>query len=205
MVITMSIFFIAFSIDIIAEAHWYISALVVPFFYLMCMGLPSVLITALLKWLIVGRHKKEQVPLYSYKVWRSEAITTTYEALSIPYMLEFIKGTPWLPIVMRLFGVKTGKRIYMDTCDITEPDLVNIGDDAALNQDCGPQTHLFEDRVMKTGTVYIGARSTVRARSIILYDTVVSDGVHLAALSLVMKGEVLEPNTRWAGSPVKAL
>ncbi|MDI9320174.1 MAG: amino acid adenylation domain-containing protein [Phycisphaerales bacterium] len=205
LVITMSIFFIAFSIDIISEGVWYISALVIPFFYLMFMGLPSVLITALLKWIVVGRHKKEQVPLYSYKVWRSEAITTTYEALSIPYMLEFIKGTAWLPIVLRLFGVKMGKRVYMDTCDITEPDLVTIGDEAALNQDCGPQTHLFEDRVMKTGTVYIGARSTVRARTIILYDSIVSDGVHLAPLSLVMKGEVLEPNTRWSGSPVRGV
>ena len=205
MVITMSIFFIAFSIDIIAGGPWYISALVIPFFYVVFMGLPSVLITALLKWIIVGKHKKEQVPLYSYKVWRSEAITTTYEALSIPYMLEFLKGTPWLPIVLRLFGAKTGKRIYMDTCDITEADLVTIEDEAALNQDCGPQTHLFEDRVMKTGSVYIGKQCSIRARSIVLYDSVLHANVHLAPLSLVMKGEVLEPNTRWAGSPVKAI
>lgn len=203
MVITMSIFFIAFSIDIIAEDHWYVSALVIPFFYVVFMGLPSILITVLLKWIIVGKHKKEQVPLYSHKVWRSEAITTTYEALSIPYMLEFLKGTPWLPIAMRLFGAKMGKRIYMDTCDITEPDLVTIDDDVALNYDCGPQTHLFEDRIMKTGLIYIGKQSSIRAKSIILYDSILNDNVHIAPLSLVMKGEVLETNTRWAGSPIK--
>ena len=93
----------------------------------------------------------------------------------------------------------------MNTTDITEYDMVRIGDEAQLNEDCGPQTHLFEDRVMKVGPVVIGARTTIGARSIILYESEVGNGVKLDALSLVMKGENLPEHTSWGGSPVKAV
>lgn len=66
-----------------------------------------------------------------------------------------------------------------------------------------PQTHLFEDRIMKVGSVKIGNQTTISARSIILYDTEIGDNVHVDALSLVMKGEVLSDNTSWHGSPVR--
>jgi non-ribosomal peptide synthetase-like protein len=91
----------------------------------------------------------------------------------------------------------------MNTADITEFDMVSIGSDSALNEDSGPQTHLFEDRVMKIGAIKIGARSSIGARSIILYDSEVGDDVNLTPLSLVMKGENLQSGTNWTGSPVK--
>jgi non-ribosomal peptide synthetase-like protein len=91
----------------------------------------------------------------------------------------------------------------MNTTDVTEFDMVSIGTDAELNDDCGPQTHLFEDRVMKVGPVRIGDRVSVGARTIILYDTSIGNDVRIEPLSLVMKGEVLSPNTSWTGSPIK--
>lgn len=104
---------------------------------------------------------------------------------------------------LHLLGAKTGKRVWMNTTDITEFDMVSIGDDSALNQDCGPQTHLFEDRVMKIGPVKIGSRSSIGSGTIILYDSEIGDDTRIEALSLVMKGERLAPGTDWTGSPVK--
>lgn len=174
-----------------------------PFYYLFYMGAPALLVTLLLKWVTVGKFKKEQNPMWTHKVWRSEANTTTYEALAVPFFLEFMKGTPFLPMILSLFGAKFGKRVWLNTTDITEHDMVSIGDDTALNEDCGPQTHLFEDRVMKVGSVKIGARCSIGARSIILYDSEIGDDVKLEPLSLVMKGEKLANETSWTGSPIK--
>jgi carbonic anhydrase/acetyltransferase-like protein (isoleucine patch superfamily) len=79
---------------------------------------------------------------------------------------------------------------------------VRIGDEAELNAWSGPQTHWFEDRVMKIGTVDIGARVTVGACSTILYGAHVGDGVRLGPLTLVAKGERLPAGTCWEGAPV---
>ncbi|WDF53944.1 Pls/PosA family non-ribosomal peptide synthetase [Mucilaginibacter sp. KACC 22063] len=176
-----------------------------PFYYLYYMGLPAFFTTVLLKWVVVGRYKHEQKPMWTPRVWLSEAITTTYEALAVPFFLDFLRGTPYLPAALRLLGVKIGKRVWMNTTDITEYDMVSIGTDSALNEDCGPQTHLFEDRVMKVGAVNIGERCSVGARTIILYDSELGNDVSLQPLSLVMKGEKLAASTSWTGSPIKAL
>jgi non-ribosomal peptide synthetase-like protein len=206
-IICCSVLFIAYCHDLIKDRNiWQILGQLpkLPFYYLLYMGAPSLFVTIALKWLTIGKFKKEQRPMWTHKVWRSEAITTTYEALAVPFLLEYMKGTPYLPIALRLLGVKIGKRVWMNTTDITEYDMVSIEDDAALNEDCGPQTHLFEDRIMKVGTVKIGARCSIGARSIILYDSEIGDDVLLEPLSLVMKGEKLSPQTEWTGSPVTA-
>ncbi len=202
-ILICSILFIAYSHDLLVEKHWWEVAYKLPFYYLYYMGLPAFVVTLVLKWLVIGRHKAEQKPMWTARVWLSEAITSTYEALSVPFLLDYLRGTPWLPVLLRLLGVKIGKRVWMNTTDITEYDMVEIGDDTAMNEDCGPQTHLFEDRVMKVGPIKIGKRCNIGARTIVLYDSELGDDVGLDPLSLVMKGEKLEPNTSWGGSPVK--
>ncbi len=202
-IICSSILFIAYGHDLVTQEPLWKIMLYFPFYYLFYMGIPAFLLTVILKWIFIRRYKPEQHPMWTWKVWRSEAITSTYEALSVPFLLDFLKGTPWLPLLLRLLGVKTGKRVWMNTTDMTEFDMVSIGDDTALNIDCGPQTHLFEDRVMKVGAVKIGARSSIGAGSIILYDSEIGDDTKISALSLVMKGERLAPGTDWAGSPVR--
>jgi non-ribosomal peptide synthetase-like protein len=202
-ILVCSILFIAYGHDLLVGSPWWKIALELPFYYLFFMGLPAFFATVVLKWITVGKYKSQQKPMWTSKVWRSEAITSTYEALSVPFLLDFTRGTPWLPILLRFLGVKTGKRVWMNTTDITEHDMVSIGDDSALNEDCGPQTHLFEDRVMKVGPVTIGKRCSIGARTIILYDSEIGDNVNVEALSLVMKGENLQSDTNWGGSPIK--
>lgn len=202
-VICCSIFFIAYAHDLLVDDPLWKIILLFPFYYLFFMGIPAFLVPLVLKWVFVGRYKAQQKPMWSWAVWKSEAITSTYEALAIPFLLDQLQGTPWLPNILRLMGVKMGSRVWMNTTDITEFDMVTIQDDAALNQDCGPQTHLFEDRVMKIGPVKIGARSSIGSGTIILYDSELGDDTRVESLSLVMKGERLSPGTDWIGSPVK--
>ncbi len=199
----MSVLFIAYVHDLLVDKDLWQFILFFPLYYVMIIGIPCFLATVILKWLFIGKYFSWQRPMWTPKVWKSEAITTIYEALAVPFFLEFLKGTPWLPMLIRLLGVKTGKRVWMNTTDITEYDMVSIGTDSALNIDCGPQTHLFEDRVMKVGKVKIGERNSIGAASIILYNAALGKDVQVEPLSLVMKGEVLPENTKWGGSPVR--
>jgi len=85
--------------------------------------------------------------------------------VAVPWLLGWLAGTPLLPPLLRLFGARMGRRVYLDTTWLTEFDLVVIGDDAAIGAWTSLQTHLFEDRVMKMSTLVVGARCTVgRAR-----------------------------------------
>lgn len=166
-------------------------------------GGASTLLVALLKWLVIGKYRPRVEPLWNVFVRRSELITGLYESVAVPAMLGWLTGTPCIAPVMRLFGIKIGKRVWMDTTFITEFDLVEIGDDAAIGGATSLQTHLFEDRVMKMSTVKIGSGANVGSRSVVLYDAEVGVGASLGALSLVMKGESLPAESQWAGIPAR--
>jgi len=154
-----------------------------------------------LKWIIIGRYRSKKAPMWTLFVWLSEAITVAYESLAVPSLLDHLRGTPMLPWALRLLGVKVGKGVWINTTDITEFDCVTIGDFAELNAHSGPQTHLFEDRIMRIGEVIIGSCATIGARSTVLYDSSVGDSCRLGPLTLVAKGEHLPANTAWEGTP----
>ncbi len=176
--------------------------LLLPAIYLAC-GAVVTLAVAALKWLVVGRYRQRVAPQWSHFVWRTELITGLYENVAVPWLLWWLAGTPLMGPVLRLFGTRVGRRVFMETTYLCEFDLVTVGDDAAVSGQASLQTHLFEDRVMKMSTVTVGAGCTVGSRAVILYDAELEAGAELDSLSLAMKGETLPAGSRWRGIPAR--
>lgn len=189
------------SLDDGPDGPWLI-ALSFPFLYI-GFALGCGLFVVMLKWLVIGRYRQTVQPLWSPFVWRTELVTSTYENLAVPNLLLPLRGTPWMAVYLRLLGCRIGKRCYFDSADVTEYDLVSIGDDVAMNDFAGVQTHLFEDRVMKVGPVRIGNRATIGSHAVVLYDAEIGEDAQLGDMSVVMKGEFLPPRTSWEGSPAR--
>jgi non-ribosomal peptide synthetase-like protein len=164
-------------------------------------GLATFVFVAAFKWLLMGRYSRRAVPMWTPFVWLSEATTNLYEGIAVPNFMRYLRGTPWLPIAFNLLGCKMGSGVYLDTTDITEFDCVTIGDHAELNALTCPQTHLFEDRVMKVDHVHIGAKVNIGPRTTVLYSAVVGQGAQLGPMTLVMKGESIPEFSRWEGNP----
>ncbi len=121
------------------------------------------LVVALVKWTLMGRYKPIMKPMWSWWAMRTEAVAVIYWGLAGKVLLDHLRGTPMLPWVLRLFGAKFGKGVFMDMTDITEFDCVNVGDFVSINALSALQTHLYEDRVMKVGRVNIGNGVTIGA------------------------------------------
>ncbi len=155
------------------------------------------------KWLTMGRYEPVVKPMWSFWAMRTEAVAVMYWGLAGRVLLDHLRGTPFLPWALRLFGAKFGKGVYMDMMDITEFDCITVGDYASLNALSALQTHLYEDRVMKVGRVNIGRGVTVGAGSTVLYDTHVGDFARLGPLTVIMKGEAIPANTEWVGAPAQ--
>ena len=159
--------------------------------------------TAFVKRILIGRYKPSNKPLWSMFVWKNELVNALCESMVYPSLVALTMGTPFASWFFRLMGVKVGKNVYFETTEITEFDLVSIGDNVCLNHRCTIQTHLFEDRVMKMSHLKIGDNCNVGSMSVVLYDSVMENNSAISALSLVMKGEVIQQGTKWAGSPAK--
>ena len=164
-------------------------------------GVGNYLFVMAFKWLLLGRYRKRADPMWTPFVWLSEGVTNLYEGIAVPNFMRYLRGTPWLPLAFRLLGCKIGRGVYLDTTDITEFDCVSIGDYSELNALACPQTHLFEDRVMKIDHVEIGRKVYMGPRSAVLYSAKVGDNARLGPLTLVMKGEHIPAAGSWAGCP----
>jgi len=160
-----------------------------------------VIFVVLLKFSLIGTYRASVNPLWSSNVWKTEFATGIYDSMLGEHILTPLTGTPMLPHVMRLFGCRIGKKVFLDTIFISEFDLVKIGREAAINYNSTMQTHLFEDRVMKMDYLVIGNRASVGNGAVVLYDTFIEEGAMLGGSSLLMKGETLEAYTNWHGNP----
>ncbi|MEV4441878.1 Pls/PosA family non-ribosomal peptide synthetase, partial [Streptomyces sp. NPDC049577] len=168
-------------------------------------GLAVIAYCAAVKRLVVGTYRPRVEPLWARFVRRTEFVTGLYEAAAVPAGVGTLVGTPFLPPVLRRFGARVGRRAWIGTTYLTEFDLVEVGDDAAVGTGVSLQTHLFEDRVMKMSRVTVGSGTSIGTRAVVLYDSEVGEGVWLEALSLLMKGERLTPGTRWGGIPAQGM
>ena len=160
----------------------------------------AVAIVVALKWAVMGKFRPVIVPLWCRYVWLNEMINGVYESLMAP-VVGFFFGTPFAAPLLRLLGCRIGRDSYIATNLFSEFDLVEIGERVALNSGAIIQNHLFEDRIMKSSYVRIGDRCSVGNMAVVLYDGHMQSGAVLGPLSLLMKGEIVPPETRWHGIP----
>ena len=163
----------------------------------------ATLATAAVKWMLVGRYRPRVEPLWAPFVRHSELVTGLWESVTVPALAGMLTGSPWMAPLLRLFGVRVGKRVYLDSTYMTEFDLVRLGDDSAVGRVTSLQSHLFEDRVMMMSRVDVGAGASVGTRSVVLYDAKIGDDARLDGLSLAMKGESIPASTCWRGVPAR--
>jgi len=175
---------------------------VFPFLYIGT-AILGTLVTAIFKWIVIGKYKPQNKPLWSGFVWRSELVTGLYENFLVLFFLNVLTGTAFIKYPLRLLGCKIGKRACLYTTQITEFDLINIGDYSTLNDNCTMQTHLFEDRVMKMSHVHIEENCSVGGMSVVLYDSKMEKDSILEPLSVLMKHETLPANNRFIGAPAE--
>ncbi|MGE4084307.1 MAG: hypothetical protein AB7H93_15000 [Vicinamibacterales bacterium] len=154
-----------------------------------------------LKWLLLGKVRPGEHGLWSCWCSRWDFMYVAW-SLYVPWFVGPLGGTMWLTWYARAMGMRIGRRVLLGPgfAEVVDPDMIAIGDGATVQALF--QAHTFEDRVLKMGPVSIAAGATVGAGVVPLYATSVGEGAHVAAHSVILKGESLSPHTAYAGSPV---
>jgi non-ribosomal peptide synthetase-like protein len=154
------------------------------------------------KWVLVGRTRVGEHPLWSSFVWRNELADTFVETVAVPWFARAALGTPVLNLWLRSLGARIGRGVWCETVWLPEADLVALGDGASVNRGCVLQTHLFHDRIMSMDTVTLAAGATLGPHGVILPAASIGAGTTVGPAALVLRGDVLPAGTRWTGNPV---
>ncbi|MGW4328509.1 Pls/PosA family non-ribosomal peptide synthetase [Nocardia sp. NPDC004573] len=154
------------------------------------------------KWLLVGRIRTGEHPLWSSFVWRNEVSDTFVETVAAPWFARAATGTPVLNLWLRGLGAEIGRGVWCESYWLPEADLVTLGDGATVERGCVVQTHLFHDRIMAMDTVTLGAGATLGPHCVALPASALGDGATIGPASLVMRGDAVPASTRWWGNPI---
>ncbi|MFI5611403.1 Pls/PosA family non-ribosomal peptide synthetase [Amycolatopsis sp. NPDC051903] len=171
---------------------------------LLAAGIVAALTATAVKWLLVGKFREIDHPLWSSFVWRNELADTFVEALAVPWLIGSIGGTPLLTGWLRTMGVKIGRGVWLETYWLPEADLVRLGDGATINRGCVVQTHLFHDRIMSMSRVEFGEGATLGPHGIVLPGASIGARTTVGPGSLVTRGDAVPADTRWLGNPISA-
>ncbi|SEL65384.1 Pls/PosA family non-ribosomal peptide synthetase [Streptacidiphilus jiangxiensis] len=183
---------------------WQADALVLAGVALLGAGLLAGAVAVAAKWLLVGRFKAVDHPLWSGFVWRNELADTFVEVLAVPWLVGRTTGTPLMNAWLRSLGVHVGRGVWCESYWLPESDLVTLGDGVSVNRGCVLQTHLFHDRIMRMDTVILDQGATLGPGGIVLPGSRVGARTTLGPASLVMGGESVPADTRWLGNPIEA-
>jgi non-ribosomal peptide synthetase-like protein len=144
--------------------------------------------------------KPKYCSIYDIDFWRTERFYKLEAEVS-----PLFNGTPFKGAILRMLGVRVGRRLFDDGAQIAEKNLVTLGDDVALNTGAWVQCHSQEDYAFKSDAITIGSGCSVGVSAMILYSARMGDGASLAPDSFLMKGEEIPAGERWGGNPAEAL
>ncbi|BEK95569.1 Pls/PosA family non-ribosomal peptide synthetase [Nocardia seriolae] len=193
---------VLFALAALADTLGHLPAALLSGLVLIAAGALAGASSVIAKWLLVGRIRQEEHPLWSSFVWRNEVADTFVEHVAAPWFARAATGTPVLNVWLRGLGAKIGRGVWCESYWLPEADLVTLGDGATVERGCVVQTHLFHDRIMAMDTVTLGEGATLGPHCVALPASAIGAGATIGPASLVMRGDSVPPSTRWWGNPI---
>ena len=152
------------------------------------------------KRLLVGRYTPRRAPVWGGFFLRHWMVQQT--ARLVPWRM--LEGTVLQQTVLRALGARIGRRVHIHrgvNIALGGWDLLDIGDDASLSQDCSLRLVDYEDGCLVIGAVSVAAGATLDTRAGMGPGSSLGAGSFLGVLSSLPTGAAVPPGERWEGVP----
>ena len=154
----------------------------------------------LLKWVLIGRWKPQQIRVWSMAYFRFWLVKTLVQRNP---MALFV-GSPLYALYLRALGAKIGRGAVILSRNVPVcTDLLSIGDGAVIRKDSVLTGYRAHDGVIQTGAVSLGKDALVGEMTVLDIWTSLGDGAQLGHSSSLHAGQTVPDGERWHGSPAQ--
>lgn len=166
-------------------------ALVIGYF---CFGFSLMLVIAITRFifnlkLIEGTHRLGS--LESIKWFVSNALFLSVRI----FFIDFILLTPFAVIFFKMMGAKVGHGTQINSKNIADLSLLDIGDDVVIGGNATVIAHIFEAKGLILKPVIIGNKAVIGLNAVLMPGVVVGEGAIVAAGAVVPKNTIIAPHT----------
>lgn len=152
------------------------------------------------KWVLAGRWKPGEIPLWSLGYLRFWLVKTLLRANP----LVLFAGSPVYLWYLRLLGARIGRNVTVFSRNVPAcPDLLTIGDGTVVRKDSFFPCYRARGGVIQTGPVTLGANVVVSEGTVLDIGATMGDGSQLGHASALHTGQTVPAAGRWHGSPAQ--
>jgi len=119
--------------------------------------------------------------------------------------LPFVTLTPFGIWFLRAMGMKIGRHAFVNTEYISDPQLITLGDDAALGGSVRIFAHYGGGGSLVVAPVVIGARATVGLGATVMGDVEVGEEATVLPHSVLLPGSRVGRGETWGGVPARRI
>jgi non-ribosomal peptide synthetase-like protein len=167
-------------------------------------GVTYLILVIAIKHLVVFRSREGVYPFVSAYALKWAFVGSLVNLAKL-FILSHMKGMPILNAFYRAMGARIGRNVLINTCNMFDFDVIEIGDDAFIGGDAVVIGHAGEAGQLRISPVRIGRGCTVGQSSIVFPGATMEERSILGALSLLPKGRTLPAGTVWGGNPLRQL
>ena len=155
----------------------------------------------LVKWMLIGRWKPQQIRIWSLAYLRFWIVKTLVR--SNPLALLAV-GSPLYALYLRALGAKVGRGVAIFSPNVPVcTDLLTIGDGTVIRKDSFISCYRAHAGLIQTGAVTLGNDVFIGERTVLDINTSMGDGAQLGHTSSLHAGQAVPDGERWHGSPAQ--
>ncbi len=151
-----------------------------------------------LKWVLLGRVKPGQYPLWGWFYFRWWLVHQLLRGL---FLNKYLAGTPLINLYYRLLGAKIGKNAHIGTMMIFTHDLLTVGENCSIGAEAKLHGYKVEDGWLKIGSITVEDNSYVGSRAVIGLNTQIENNGILEDMSMLPDNSLIPQGCYFAGSP----
>ncbi len=158
-------------------------------------------VPVLAKWVLIGRWKPQEIPVWSLAYVRFWLVKTLVQRNLL--VLLFV-GSPLYPLYLRALGAKVGRGVAIFSLHVPVcTDLLTIGDGTVIRKDAFLNCYRAHAGVIQTGAVTLGKDVLIGEMTVIDIESSLGDGAQLGHSSALHAGQAVPDAERWHGSPAQ--
>jgi non-ribosomal peptide synthetase-like protein len=153
------------------------------------------------KWLLIGRWKPQQFPVWSLRYVRFWVVKSLIRANPLAIIFG---GSPLYVLYLRALGARIGRGVTILSRTVPVcTDLLQIGPGTIIRKDAFFLCYRAHAGQIQTGPVTIGRDVYIGEKTVLDIGTSMGDGAQLGHTSALYSGRAVPPGERWHGSPAE--
>lgn len=193
----------ALSLHLPQALHWFTAGFLLALGFFI-FGLALLVVIPLYNWVLPTRVKPFKGGYYTLHALPWFLHNGLFYLVRFTF-LPFVTLTPFGVWFLKAMGMKIGRHAFINTEYISDPQLITIGDDAALGGSVRIFAHYGGSGNLVIAPVIVGHRATLGLACCVMGDVMIGDDATILPESVLLPGSRVGAGETWGGVPARKI